>query len=320
MLKTADFCQFFDCTEQDLLIKLLPITEKLDQTNKLAISFSGGETSAFMTALFLALFKDRYEVSVIFANTGQENEETLEFVRDCDTLLGFNSVWIEAVTLPHDDGVSFKVVDYLTADRTGEPFEAMIAKYGIPNPSFKHCSRVLKKQAIRAFYRPAGWKKYYTAIGIRADEWDRQSVKAEKERIIYPLIPLNVTKPDVNLFWSQQSFRLNLKGYQGNCKWCWKKSFRKLMTIAVENPEAFDFPRRMEEKYSNYRPASQPNRPLPARFFRGNRTVDDIFEMAKQDFVMADDDSLDTTVFTQGNLFDIDIGLSSGCEESCEAF
>ena len=43
---------------------------------KLLISFSGGETSAYMTYQFLKN-NDYDEVVVIFANTGQENEESM---------------------------------------------------------------------------------------------------------------------------------------------------------------------------------------------------------------------------------------------------
>jgi hypothetical protein len=34
---------------------------------------------------------------VVFANTGQEREETLEFVKQCDDHFGFGTVWIEGV-------------------------------------------------------------------------------------------------------------------------------------------------------------------------------------------------------------------------------
>ena len=57
------------------------------QDKTLVISFSGGRTSAYMTHLLLQqrdLWKD---VIVLFANTGQEDERTLDFVNNCDTVL-----------------------------------------------------------------------------------------------------------------------------------------------------------------------------------------------------------------------------------------
>src|SRR5690606_17416823 len=100
---------------------------------------------------------------------------------------------------------------------------------------------------IQSYMRSIGWKKYHTAIGIRADEFDRMNANWKKNRFYYPLIKdRQMTKPKINFWWSQQPFRLNLKGYEGNCKWCWKKSTRKLQQLAVERPEYFDFPRAME--------------------------------------------------------------------------
>ena len=313
------------------LIKLLKLpdpkkpnywTYNGQEIKQLSISFSGGETSAYMTKRLLDETADTdTEVTVYFANTGQENEETLEFVRDCDNYFGFNTVWIEAVVHPkRGKGATAKVVTFETASRNGEPFEAMIQKFGIPNMSFPRCSTVLKTEPLNSMRRG---KKCYVAIGIRADEFDRASVDVDKQRLIYPMIEWDITKPDINRFWSEQPFRLNLKGYEGNCKTCWKKSFRKLMTIAVESPEKFDFFREMERKYENHRPIEQPNRPLPARFFRKHKTVDDIFEMAAHPgWQKADDDSIPTISFSQGSLFNFEelISVSSGCEESCEAF
>src|ERR1700693_4621625 len=62
-------------------------------TRRCLVSFSGGETSAYMTHWLLKQ-KPYDEYLVVFANTGQENEATLEFVRQCDEHFGFHTVWI----------------------------------------------------------------------------------------------------------------------------------------------------------------------------------------------------------------------------------
>lgn len=222
--------------------------------SRLFISFSGGETSAYMTKWCLENYKDKYDqIVVVFANTGQENEETLEFVRDCDKHFDFNTVWVEGVVdFTKGKGVGCKIVDFETADRDGRVFEQVIQKYGIFNQAYPNCTSRLKLMPMTKYMRSIGWKNrtYDTAVGIRVDEVDRISKNYRENRIIYPLIQDNpMSKPDINAFWSNQPFRLRLKGYQGNCKWCWKKSLRKHLTLIEETPEVYEFPRKMEYKY-----------------------------------------------------------------------
>ena len=122
----------------------------------------------------------------------------------------------------------------------------MIAKLGIVNTANPFCTRDLKATPMQHYLKTKGYKEWHTAIGIRADEIDRMG------QYYYPLVPLGITKKHINYFWENMPFRLELKGYQGNCKWCFKKSIRKHLTIINENPEFYDFPKRMEEKYSTY--------------------------------------------------------------------
>lgn len=242
---------------------------------KLLVSFSGGETSAFMSQWLWKHCQDKYEMLFVFANTGQENEETLIFINECEKYFGFKINWIECDVKKHKGlGTTFKLTNFENAKRNGEPFEDVIKKYGIPNPSFLHCTRELKMNPIKAFAKSIwGKEKYYLAIGIRIDEFDRMNPNREDLKIIYPLISKNMqpmSKPMINFYWKQQPFRLNLKGYQGNCITCYKKSDKKLFQIAKENPNAFDFFDRMEVKYG-----------FGQQIFRGNRTAKDILEQAK---------------------------------------
>ena len=223
---------------------------------KLLVSFSGGETSAFMAQWLWKHKQDEFEMLFVFANTGQENEETLQFIQQCENEFGFKINWIEAdVKEGKGNGTRFKLTDFENASRNGEPFEAVIKKYGIPNTSFLHCTRELKMNPIKAYAKSIwGKEKYYLAIGIRIDEFDRMNANKDKLRIIYPLIAKEMqpmTKPMINFWWKQQPFRLELKGYQGNCITCYKKSDKKLFQIAKENPKAFDFFDRMEQLYGN---------------------------------------------------------------------
>lgn len=290
----------------------------MSEPRRLLISFSGGETSGYMTQWILANWQDRYdEIIVVFANTGQENEETLRFVEKCDRHFGLGVVWVEGVT-HHGKrkGNTHRVVDFVRASRNGDVFEEMVKKYGIPNRSYIHCTRELKENPITSYARSLGWQKgsYDTAVGIRVDEVDRVSPVAAKKRLVYPLVSDHpTTKPEINAWWQEQPFRLRLKGYEGNCKWCYKKSRRKHLTLAMEHPEWFRFPDYLEQTYGT---AGHNEDGTPRVFFRGNcSTWDLIGEAIGTEFEPASDDA---QVYP-----DADPELDApggGCSESCEAF
>lgn len=249
----------------------------------LFVSFSGGETSGYMAALCNMAWRDQWDkVVTVFANTGEENEETLEFVHQCDRRFGLNVVWVEAVVHPGRKSSTHRIVDISTASRKGEPYEAIIQKYGIPNRDWPHCTRELKLRPMQSYIESLGWERgtYETAIGIRADEPRRRSATAKQNGIIYLLMDKQPTvKKEVNKFWMSQPFRLYLTGYQGNCKWCWKKSEAKLLAIMDEAPEKFDFPERMEAAYGTV--GAEYEKAEPAKnerrvFFRGHTSTIDL--------------------------------------------
>jgi hypothetical protein len=230
----------------------------------------------------------------VFANTGLENEQTLEFTERCDTHFGLKLHWVEALVWQGErKGTGYTITDFEHAKRKGEPFEAIIQKYGIPNQAFPHCTRELKQAPITSFGKE--WfngESYHTAIGIRIDEADRMNAKAKEMGFIYPLISrkmIPASKPMINFYWKSMPFRLQLKGYQGNCATCWKKSDKKLYQIAQENPKAFDFMALMEEKYGNFSPPQRTEKwikegkelPKDITFFRNNRSAKQILEEAK---------------------------------------
>jgi len=294
----------------------------IENKKRLKVSFSGGETSGFMLIWMKENMFHKYdEVIVAFANTSQENEETLIFVDKVSKTYGIPVVWLEAVVNPGKrQGTRHKVVDFATASRDGSVFESVIAKYGIPNPDFQPCNRELKTNAMDSYCASIGWKKgtYDTAIGIRVDEIDRMSSNADKQRLIYPLIKnMPMTKPMINDFWSRQPFRLLLKGYEGNCKWCWKKSLRKHLTIISDHPDRYDFPERMEREYG-MAGARKEGDTKPRVFYRNYLSTLDLRRLAKEgNFKRADDDAV---VLPQPSLFDYELDKSYGCSESCEPY
>ena len=284
----------------------------------LVISFSGGRTSAYMTKLLQEKYRNKREIITIFANTGKEREETLEFVNQCDKSFGFKTNWIESYQ-HHGQRKSpgFRIVDFESASRNGEPFEDMIKKHGIPNVSFPHCSRELKKRPIENFLKKIGVNEYDMALGIRLDEPKRLT---PKPKIIYPLHrEFPTTKLMVNQWWSKQPFDLRLKDYEGNCDLCWKKSKRKILTLLLESPSRMDWWNTMELKYGDYIPNGQSShRQLPITFFRDNESVIELLEESKLPFKKQEDAfTLEQLMFTQME-FDFE---EFGCgANSCEPF
>ena len=312
------------------------------------ISFSAGETSAWMTYFLLkvkykCVWDDKLQlhvgfdegtdeivhVIVTFANTGQENEETLVFAKKCDEYFGFRTVWLECVTrfkvggiimnvIDNLDkalntnwfgsrlGTKYKVVNFETANRDGLVYESVIARYGIPNNANQFCTRELKLRPMTSYLRSRKWKNktYYSAIGLRVDEFDRINKDRKELMLFYPAISIKpMTKPQINGFWALQPFRLKLKGYQGNCEWCFKKHDPKLWQLAKETPEIFDFPIAMEEKYGDYitpdrqRDMIKKGKPIPKiedrgyTFFRNNRSGKDIIAESLDSTKQVVDDS-----------------------------
>jgi len=287
---------------------------------KLAISFSGGRTSAVMTKLCVEKFKDTHDIAITFANTGCEHENTLDFVNKCDKHFGWGVVWVEAVVNPEKGkGIRHKVVDYETASRYGEPMEADFAKHGLPGPGWLHCTRDTKELPIKDYLKSVlGWKlgEFWIAIGIRADEVDRVSANREKLKFVYPLVDAGWTKEDVKAECASWPFDLDLKGeHYGNCVWCWKKSMRKLLTLAQDDESIFDFPRKMEEKYSHIISPNDSN--ASRQMFRKNMTTVDIIKMAREGSFEPYRDQDQTQMFSQAS-YDVFLDTGSACGESCE--
>ena len=213
------------------------------------ISFSGGRTSAMMTHILLDQLKDE-EVVVCFANTGKEEEATLEFVNNCDKLWDGRVVWLEYnYNIPKQEEMDpyFLIVDFDSASRKGEPFEALINRRGfIPNVVSRFCTQEMKVRVIKKYMQHLGYKEWFNVVGLRFDEPNRWRgkagpVKGQVWENWFPLVEMRITKPDVLAFWKKMPFDLELKEYQGNCDACFLKGKKKMQQIAREAPEKLDW-------------------------------------------------------------------------------
>jgi 3'-phosphoadenosine 5'-phosphosulfate sulfotransferase (PAPS reductase)/FAD synthetase len=199
------------------------------------VSFSGGRTSAFL--LRRVLDANAEPPLVLFANTGKEAPETLDFVREVGRRWAVAIHWIERAA-----GGGFVEVDHASAARHGEPFAALIRERGyVPHPGAPYCSTELKFRPARDWMRARGVHDFRALVGLRADE--RRRVAAIRGRrveggiIETPLFDAGVDEGHVGAFWRAQPFDLGIHPHRGNCDLCFKKAGAKIAGLVDQAPE-----------------------------------------------------------------------------------
>lgn len=211
------------------------------------ISFSGGRTSAYMLWRVLQSHGGRLpaDAHVIFANTGKEAEETLEFARECSTRWAVPITWVEY----RSEAPGFAIVDFDSASRKGEPFAALIkARNYLPNPVARFCTVELKILRAVDAMRGMGYEEHDNLVGFRADEPARVAKIAANpsggpkgvERFA-PLARVGITKHDVARFWREQPFDLQLLNDggttpDGNCDLCFLKPPAQILSSIAKTP------------------------------------------------------------------------------------
>ena len=220
-------------------------------TGPTCISFSGGRTSAYMLYKVLEAGGGQLpsEAKVIFCNTGKEEESTLKFVNDCSMHWNVEITWLEFAVV--NNLKIPKVVNYQTASRNGEPFEAVIKWFEptLPNGRARYCSSQMKTRTMHRHLRSIGWEDWDSFIGIRADEQRRVAKfranphpENKHETVFMPLVPDNVSSKEVGDFWANQTFDLGLpningKTMHGNCDLCMLKPKSQILSLIQEKPE-----------------------------------------------------------------------------------
>lgn len=260
-------------------------------TEPSVISFSGGRTSAYMLWRVLQSHGGELppDAIVCFANTGKEDEATLEFVRDCSTHWGVKIHWIE---YRHDE-VGFAEVDFDTASRDGEPFEALIRKVQfLPNSGMRICTTHLKIRPFRKYLDSIGVHRPVQLVGIRADEMRRvvkirANPEAEGMERHLPLALAGIDVHAINEFWSQQPFNLKLTTFNGrtlagNCDLCYLKPASQLLSLIKEKPERATWWARMESleltKQVNGNKQFSKDRPSYAQMLKFSQEQRDMFD------------------------------------------
>lgn len=221
---------------------------KKQTTMSRLISFSGGRSSAYMLYQMLPLHPDDH---VVFANTGREHPATLDFIRDISIHWDVTITWVEYD--PEMKG-KFKIVDYDSASRNGEPYAKLIAKRKyLPNIMTRFCTSDLKVKPMKRYMQYLGYKFWDCVLGIRYDEpfrWGRILQNSQKEPWFYVLpmvLDFPTSKPDVLEFWKTMPFDLQIHGDQGNCDLCFLKGRGKLVRLIKENPKLADWWKEQEQ-------------------------------------------------------------------------
>ena len=262
-------------------------------TEPTCISFSGGRTSAYM--LWRVLQSNGGlppEAIVCFANTGKECEETLQFVQACSDNWNVPITWVEF----RDDEQKYALVDFASASRDGEPFEALIRKRNyLPNPISRFCTVELKVRSIHRFLKATGWTEWDSMLGIRADEQRRAAKignqdygKHEIKRA--PLVPAGITKEIIGEFWRNQSFDLALPNnngvtMHGNCDLCFLKGGHQVFSLIAEKPERAIWWARMEALALASKPDGavfRKDRPSYAQMLRFSKEQRNLFDPAEE--------------------------------------
>jgi 3'-phosphoadenosine 5'-phosphosulfate sulfotransferase (PAPS reductase)/FAD synthetase len=272
------------------------------------ISFSGGRTSAFMLYQILQAFEGALpdDVYVVFANTGKEVPETLDFINQCSINWNVKVRWLELDIYEERPIYRTKEVSYETASRNGEPFEALIdRKKFLPNNSMRICTAELKMKVMERFMRSQNHKEWFNVIGLRHDEYRRVStqLKANRENKNRweTIMPLNTDKKvlsDIYNFWSTSNFDLNLpnhggKTLAGNCDLCYLKGTQTLVNILREKPDLADWWIEQERKIKAWRNEDRGSQ--YGMTFKGNGMsyikLLDITKLDKKQIELFDDDS-----------------------------
>jgi hypothetical protein len=183
------------------------------------INFSGGKTSALMTILCY-----REGDIVLFCDTGREHPKTYKFIHDFEAHENIPVKWIE---------------------RQGG-FEQMLKRRGfktLPNRMRRFCTEDLKIVAAKQYLRTIGIQTYENLIGFRFDEPKRVmnfKEKFKKVKTLFPLVELQIGKPDVNEYWKSKPYNLEIPHILGNCTLCFMKGRDAILAILREHPELAD--------------------------------------------------------------------------------
>ena len=266
------------------------------------VNVSGGRTSAFMLRMLLDQHHGLPDNMIVaFMNTGKERNETLDFIHQIETRWNVPIVWLEYTHKPNAKGVlgdpknTYKIVDYATASRNGEPFEQLIkARKYLPNAVHRICTSELKVGTLNRYMFYAhgiNKNKFINFVGIRKDE-PKRVIRIIKQdcNILLPLHEAKIVLSDITKYWQKSDFDLpfpyNTTLYT-NCDLCFMKGKTKLTEIIRNEPERAEWWNHMEEFVIDHRDTKTGK--LNARFHKSH-AIKHLIDLSKQPMLFDDDE------------------------------
>lgn len=273
------------------------------------LSISGGRTSGYMLWRIVQAHGGKLpeDVRAIFANTGKEMPETLDFVDEMSLRWKTPITWVE-YRPKTEDGKQEAIVTWHSASRNGEPFAALIEdrKY-LPNPVARFCTVELKIRPMHRIVRGWGWEDWTSCIGIRADEprrvaklAARRGAETPDEIATAPLAQAGVAVKEVGEFWQKQPFDLRLpnmngRTMHGNCDLCFLKGAKQVYSLIREQPKRAIWWMEQEQKIQKHATAQGDQTATNAKFRQDRASYKQMYDAANaQDelFVTASDEPL----------------------------
>ena len=183
----------------------------------------------------------------VFANTGRERPETLDFVQALSDRWHVPITWLEFDYRPdRQPGAGAtkyraRVVSRETASLAGEPFTALLDSGSwLPSMTARICTAELKVGTIdRHLWQSRKLTRRQTRklIGFRHDEPRRWKPALYQQcEVAYPMVDAGVSAGDVAEFWRRQPFDLGIDSARGNCDLCYLKPRANLLATIREEP------------------------------------------------------------------------------------
>jgi cellobiose-specific phosphotransferase system component IIB len=252
----------------------------------LMVTISGGRSSAMMARHIQTSekYKD-YNKVYVFANTGMERYETIEFLKNIEKHWQIPLIKVEGV---YSDvmgvGIKYKRVEWDELDMTANVFSQMIKHInkgsfnGLPYDQAPYCSEKLKNEPCKKLCDEIfGVNNYIKAIGFRKEDMPKRitfaEIKEDKKRI-FPLLTdfeSPIGQHELNKWWDEQPFKLGIHGKFGNCELCWKKSDSNLVDVIRYGTRFIEWWDNHEKQYGN-------------TSFRGKKSINDLVKMASSNF------------------------------------